>query len=78
MICITARYSIKGNGIHTVVNATDNATPTPIQNTGEPLQRLCVKLSYKGKLTAAYTEKQVEKLTSMMTWEAWEAGSQYQ
>jgi hypothetical protein len=33
-----------------VVNATDNATPTPIQKTGEPLQRLYAKLAFKGKL----------------------------
>ena len=40
---IKAWYSIKVNGIRTVVNATDNATPTPIQKTGEPLQRLYAK-----------------------------------
>jgi len=42
-IYIKAWYSIKVNGIRTVVNATDNATPTPIQKTGEPLQRLYAK-----------------------------------
>lgn len=29
-----------------MVNATDNATPTPIQKTGEPLQRLYAKLAF--------------------------------